>query len=375
MKILYVGPYYFNPVNDTDTVYYIFRDFIEAIQDEFEAVYLLTGKSNSNYAKVVEEKYDIKLITPNAMGHRRFSRISYILAGIKAVKRHQIDVVTSSFGGISYGFDACVIAKATKIRSVVRVAGNEIKTRLLNRIYGGMKGKVVFIIDILRQWLALNLSDAVIGMSPWEVNRIKRIVFNKVRVHHCPRGVDTDAFRPLKKKEYKKDSFFKALYIGRQSREKGFDLVIKTARLLEDYERIKFVFAGDFEKKEEANRNFIGYIHPSNLQELYEDNSIVILSSRTEGFPQVIAEAMAMEKPCIVSRHLFEEYFEDGKDVLLCELNPNDIADKILYLYKNPGIAKEIGKNAREFILKHLDKRIWGQVYRDILLNRTVKGE
>jgi len=379
MNIMYVGPYYINPVTGANTVHIILKDFIEALEGETN-VFLLTS-INSSFIPELEGKYGIKVIAVNRTNHSKFSRFFYILAAIKAVSQYNLDVITNTFGGISFGFDAVITAKLTGKKSVVMIAGNEIKSRFFIGCYRGIIGKVIFVLDKFREWVAVNLADGVIGVSPWEVERLKKVAINDDKVFRCPRGIDLSIFSPseslplniaskgsVEKNPNNAEKKLKVLYIGRKSAEKGYEIVIKAAGLLEKRNKnIEFTFAGDFEKSVTSNCNFIGYVSPPfGLKKLYEEIDVVVLASRTEGFPQVIGEAMAMGKTCIVSRHIFEGHFEDNKHAIFCELDPEDVAEKILMVYKNPKIVEQIGKYAIKYAADNLDRRIWKKVYKDI---------
>lgn len=65
-----------------------------------------------------------------------------------------------------------------------------------------------------------------------------------------------------------------------------------------------------------------------------------------------ILEAMAAEVPPVLLEQLTEKYIvENGKTGLLVS-NKEQYGKAIRYLYNNPGIRKDIGKNARNFIIK-----------------------
>lgn len=66
------------------------------------------------------------------------------------------------------------------------------------------------------------------------------------------------------------------------------------------------------------------------------------------GIGLAIKEAMACEKPCIVSKTSGTEVLSDGEEVLLASLDPKDIADKILLLLQDEEYARKIGINARK---------------------------
>ena len=110
-------------------------------------------------------------------------------------------------------------------------------------------------------------------------------------------GVDSEIFYPMKKTPRKDLTLG---YAGRLSKEKGIFQLVELAKKIPEIqinicgrlqERIKFP----------KNINYIGRIPHSEMVEFYNNCDIVILSSFTEGFPNVILEAYACEKPVLTT--------------------------------------------------------------------------
>jgi glycosyltransferase involved in cell wall biosynthesis len=76
-----------------------------------------------------------------------------------------------------------------------------------------------------------------------------------------------------------------------------------------------------------------------------------------------VADAMAMEKAVIVTRtNSMQSYIEDGKTaVFVPPRNPKAMRDAILNLLRNENKRKEIGKNAREFIVNNVDAELFAK--------------
>ena len=93
------------------------------------------------------------------------------------------------------------------------------------------------------------------------------------------------------------------------------------------------------------------------------------MPSYTEGLPNALLEAMSSGNVCIAPRHIYKGYLKDKENVIMCSLDPKDIADKILILVNNPKLRKKIEKNARKFVEDNLKLEDMGKLYRDILLD------
>jgi glycosyltransferase involved in cell wall biosynthesis len=96
----------------------------------------------------------------------------------------------------------------------------------------------------------------------------------------------------------------------------------------------------------ESNVTFSGFLLKEEYQKLLNSVDIFILPSRSEAFGITILEAMALGKPVIASsRGGIPEMIHDGRNGILVEPNPEQIASAILYLHRNADIRREISRN------------------------------
>ena len=84
---------------------------------------------------------------------------------------------------------------------------------------------------------------------------------------------------------------------------------------------------------------------------------VALLLSRWEGFGLAIVEYMAAEKNVVASRvDAIPTLIDDGTDGLLAEVdNPEDIKEKVLWLYNHPEEARIMKKKALEKVIKNYD--------------------
>jgi glycosyltransferase involved in cell wall biosynthesis len=71
-------------------------------------------------------------------------------------------------------------------------------------------------------------------------------------------------------------------------------------------------------------------------------------ASRFEGFPNVLAEAMALAVPCVVQRGEYglDEIVEHGRSGFICD-TPAECAERVLELARDRGLRDRIGEAAR----------------------------
>jgi glycosyltransferase involved in cell wall biosynthesis len=139
-------------------------------------------------------------------------------------------------------------------------------------------------------------------------------------------------------------------FVGRVSPEKGVSQFINAARKLSQY---RFSLAGstnampDVKKNAPSNIRFMGFLSGNDLNAFYLESRIIVFPSIWfEGFPNVVATAMAYGKPVIASRiGALPEIVDDGVTGLLFEPGSTaDLIEKIEYLWNRPNLCKEMGQ-------------------------------
>ena len=142
-------------------------------------------------------------------------------------------------------------------------------------------------------------------------------------------------------------------FVGRPSREKGIDTFIQAAKATP---QVPFSVAGDcptsgqYLSSTPDNMNWLGFLKGKALFNMYQSSRFIVVPSNWyEGFPNVIVSAMMTEKPVIASRlGGIPEIVDDGITGLLCEPNnPDDLSEKIQYLWDRPQLCKQMGRAGR----------------------------
>lgn len=369
-KILYVGPSWFGEGIWDTLVTYTLPDIFKAVPEQFE-IHLLASHPPEFATEGLNQlqiKYDIvlheirqksKKIT---LQQHWINEVLYVSMKIKPV------IITNIFGAVFMGLPMGRVAKKVGARMILRVAGDEIGSRIPIGVYDRNIEELDW--DMAVQMLGFKLADTIIVISPLEKQRVCKELpkseWEKVMV--CMRGVDISRFL-ITPNDYAADPVSKFLYIGRKSMEKGFDILEKVADLVfKANKQIQFTFAGSFPPQKYKNRNYIGWIDSKDLPQTFSEHDAFIMASRTEGFPQAVSEAMSTGLPCILPRHLFDYVFTDGVEALLTSLEPDNIAQAVLRLHADKLLTQNLSIQARKFAETTLDKKKWSKAYHDILL-------
>lgn len=166
-------------------------------------------------------------------------------------------------------------------------------------------------------------------------------------------------FYPDKITDYSKRSK-RILCVGRLTKQKGFDLMIKVwAKIADKHKDWKVDIYGDGDLRDTLNELINNYglndtitLHPStsNIYNEHMDSSIFAFSSRFEGFGLVLIEAMSCGVPCISfdCPHGPSEIITNGKNGLLVQNgNIDEFANSLDSMINNYEQRKFMSINAR----------------------------
>ncbi len=209
---------------------------------------------------------------------------------------------------------------------------------------------------------------------------IPRIFFSKKNVFYLPNGVNVDYWKPGKTEEISKESDL--IFVGNltdksQIKNKGIKSLYEAIKILRENSNLnlkvlvighanmyllKKMIAPDIEKY----FNFYGFLENySTLKTKIQKSRIYVLPSISEGMPNSLMEAMALEMPCIASNvGGVPELIKHNVDGLISEpKNPKKLADLIRLLLEDENLQKKLGSNARK---KMVNKFNWNQIIKKL---------
>jgi len=178
------------------------------------------------------------------------------------------------------------------------------------------------------------------------------------------------------------------LAVGRLNRQKGFDRLIKAFSNL-DRKDWKLAIIGDGSERSNLeklvyNLNLEDYIslpgRTKAIEKWYKRSPIFVLSSRTEGFPNVLCEAMAYGCACVSFDCIAgpNEIITDKVDGYLVKNGDiNALSAKMDFLINNPEERRRIGKEAMkisdrlniDFIMSQ-----WDKIIEKVLTGQNIKN-
>ncbi len=221
---------------------------------------------------------------------------------------------------------------------------------------------IKYLILILNSFLSYKLSNKIIVTSHEIKNFINTKYFiNSKKIVVIPNAVNLNQFKNLKKKKYTN----RVITISRLEKQKNLFSLLNICKLSDlDLDIIgtgtQINELKKFAKKINLNVRFLGQIENSKIPNFLSKYKFYITSSKIEGSPKTIMEAMAAELPVFgLKARGLNPIVQNGKTGYL-HSNIKNLSNKIKELKHNQKILKELGLNARNSIKKNfkLEKNI-----------------
>lgn len=173
------------------------------------------------------------------------------------------------------------------------------------------------------------------------------------------------------------------LSVGRLDKNKAQDLLIKAFANV-DNQNWGLVFVGDGQEKEnyinlvkkldlESKVTFAG--KSSKIYDYYNSSKIFAFTSQSEGFPNVLIEAMYFALPCISTNCPTgpSEIINEGKNGFLIPVNDQKaLESKLSLLMRSESLRKDLGENGLLSISKYETDNVISQ-WNDIITNSINK--
>ena len=160
------------------------------------------------------------------------------------------------------------------------------------------------------------------------------------------------------KKIFKKDRGLKIISVGRLSEEKDHFTLLKSLKIIKNRIKFEAIILGSGKLKSQLIKKIKSYRLKKNVKLIdyklnpypyIKQSDFLILSSIHEGLPNVLIEAIILKKFVISSNCETgpNEILLNGKAGCLFKVKkPNDLANKILFYYKNKKLRNKMIKNA-----------------------------
>lgn len=302
---------------------------------------------------------------------------------IKIIEQYNIDFLYLQHHDFHYGLD--IIKGKKDIPLLFQVDSIEYWVK---KNWGG---KLYF--DKMINWceeIEVKAADAILVISSTVKNQLVEMYnIKEEKIFVSPSGVDVQKFHPdisdteIKEKLNLHNNYVIG-YSGLFNLYHGIDTLIESIPLItEKIKNVKILLIGDGQL-----RNFVDdYVNQKKLQDkviitgLLPFNEVpkylaacdVLVSpfksidkSTFFNSPIKTFEYMAMGKPIVTTNigQLADICLDENNSLVMEENNPNSLAEKVFKILGDPQLANQLGKNAREFVVKNYS---WSKKYELIM--------
>ncbi len=331
-------------------------------------VYILT---HTNRFVPQVEKMGLKVINIGSGNLNPIKVTKYIYNLRKALKKIKPDVcLTFSIRPAIWGN---LITRQLKIPTITNITGvgplftsKNIVYRSARRLYRNALSKT-------KKVFFQNFDDMNLFIE-------RKFVKSSIAERIPGSGVDFKKFSPIILKERDSHSFI-FLFIGRLIKDKGIFEYINAARIIrKKYPNAVFNVMGPFwtqnlkkntithtQLQHWIDEGVIDYLgEKKDVRKFIAEADCIVLPSYREGTSNTLLEAASMEKPAITTNATgCKEIVSDNVTGFLCNVRDElDLADKMEKMILLPAEErKEMGRSARQKIIKEYDKQIVIQAY------------
>jgi glycosyltransferase involved in cell wall biosynthesis/predicted metal-dependent phosphoesterase TrpH len=196
--------------------------------------------------------------------------------------------------------------------------------------------------------------DVVLSPSAATDGSLASIGVDPTRIERWGRGVDTDQFRPEKRRRGRFPGEINVMYSGRLTKEKGVDLLADAFLVArERHPRMHLVLAGGGPEEEMLrdrlgeHGTFLGWLDHEELSIAYASADMFLFASRTDTFGQVLLEAQASGLPVVaVADGGPLDLVADGVTGRLCEPSADALASALVEIATRPGLRAAMSAQA-----------------------------
>jgi glycosyltransferase involved in cell wall biosynthesis len=258
------------------------------------------------------------------------------------------------------GYLAALCRERLRVPTVLTSHGGDLQAGHARLTRAGLHQRHVLAVEGADKWVAISrhTRDGLLRLCPWPEKLVA-----------IPNGVDLDRFaapvrRPpgldLGDGEY-------VLFLGRLTRRKGVDLLLRALAHVPDDEPVRAVVAGAGEEEAAlrglaeghglgARVRFVGRVVGDEKAHLLQNALCVVVPSRGwEGFPVVVLEAYAARTP-VIATHIpgLADLVQPGRTGwLVSPEEPQALADALCRAYRRRDELRQIGEQARQRAAEH----------------------
>jgi glycosyltransferase involved in cell wall biosynthesis len=305
-----------------------------------------------------------------------------------------VDIIWTSSPPLEMSYAAVIAGFIKRIKVVLNV--QDIFPQNLIDL-GVLKNKYLISLSRFLERFIYQQVEWITVMSEGNKEIIDKISKRPEIVSVIPNWVDTDCIVPGEhnngfRKEFGLVNKFILSFAGCMADSQDMEIILKSAKLLEDHKDILFLLAGNgpkYEhtvckvKKADLNNVKIIPLQPRNRYVDFlaaSDVGMVTLNTlvATPTVPSKIKSIMSASRPVLASFPLSGDapkLIKEAKCGIVVQAGDTKaFCEAILKLFQNHHLCEEYGKNGREYAVKNFSVRRSAQKYEDLFRALTTKN-
>jgi len=276
---------------------------------------------------------------------RFFGGLFFLINSARLLKKINPDIIHTQI--IEFGKDIFLLDKLLRKPYVIWARGSDVNFLFIN--------KNSF---MLKQ--TLKNADAVISLTDDMKKKIKK--FHDREIFVIPNGIDLNGFEGLSKVELRKKFGLNKtektiLYVGTLRPIKGLTYLIEAVKNTDEKNKRLFLVGYGEEREHLENLvkklkienivTFVGKVPNKDVFEYMVASDVLVLPSLSEGFPNVILEAMASGLPIIATKvgGIPKIVNNEVNGFLVDPKNAKQICEMLLLLFKDEKLREKISDN------------------------------
>lgn len=322
----------------------------------------------------LKEEYDQNM----SIARRLKAFVSFMYKASRiGLRQKDIDLVIATSTPLTIGIPALILKWFKKIPYVfeVRDLWPEVPIQM-----GAIRNRWMIKATRYLEKIIYRNARHVIALSPgMQDGVLQYIPIEKTSM--IPNMAKMDEFWPREKNQVLMEKLglrndtFKVVHFGSLGKANGAHTIVESAKLLKDRKDIEFLFVGggsaeaeliaEVQKNQLENVKFLGKFPMKEVSEIVNFSDVSVISFLNlpilyTNSPNKLFDSLSAGKPIIVNsagwtKDIAENYrcgyYVDPE-------NPQELADKVLFLKNHPELVEQMGKQSRELSEKVYDKSI-----------------
>ncbi len=230
---------------------------------------------------------------------------------------------------------------------------------------------------IERHLAEYELADYIFVPSQFVWNTMLQEGVPECKLRRVHLGFDPSRFYPGDKQ----DDVFRIMYAGGLSKQKGISYLLEAYKELDLPNSELLLVGNEYPDSKEIISTYKGlfkhirFVPQEKLVHYYQQASVFVLPSLQDGFGMVVYEAAGCGIPLIITENVGADIRDEEDGFVVPIRDSKSIAAKLMYFYRNPRIAREMGLAAHQYVKQftwenyhHELKRHYDEIWNEQLL-------